>query len=137
MDQRVVLYDYALKHVGIPYKWGGNNPLTGFDCSGLVIDILQAAGVMRNVDMTAAELMEHFKSKIPEADFGALVFFGAGTASHVGFALNKTLMLEAGGGDHTVTSRSVAEEKGACVRIRPIARRNDLLAICWPPYPWK
>lgn len=36
---------YALKLVGMPYRYGGSHPSTGFDCSGLVQFSFRQAGV--------------------------------------------------------------------------------------------
>ena len=35
----------AMKYLGIPYKWGGARPKTGFDCSGLVQYVFARLGV--------------------------------------------------------------------------------------------
>ncbi len=34
----------ARKYLGVPYRWGGTDPRTGLDCSGLVIVALRDAG---------------------------------------------------------------------------------------------
>jgi cell wall-associated NlpC family hydrolase len=68
-----------------------------------------------------------------EIRFGTLLFFGETATtptgiSHIAFALDGKLMLEAGGGGSTTTSLEAAIKQGAFVRIRPISRRRDLRA---------
>jgi len=35
-DRAATLVDHALALIGVKYRWGGNTPKTGLDCSGLV-----------------------------------------------------------------------------------------------------
>ena len=121
-----------------PYRWGGDKPANGFDCSGLVIEMLQSVGVLPAGDWTSQGLYSLFLARgcqlQLEAEEGCLVFFGKSVTqiTHVGYALNSDLMLEAGGGDATTTSEARAIEQDARVRVRPIARRKDLVGILNP-----
>ncbi len=45
--------NYSLKFIGTPYKWGGNDPNAGIDCSGFVKQMYGTIGV--SLPRTAAE----------------------------------------------------------------------------------
>lgn len=136
-----ILFEYAMSLTGLPYRWGGDDPIKGFDCSGLCIELLKASGVYPDSsDRTAMGLYRLYVAGARNAaSLGTLAFFGAsaGAVTHMGFCLNSTLMLEAGGGDSKTLTETDAASQNAFVRVRPISRRKDLLALCHPPYTWK
>jgi cell wall-associated NlpC family hydrolase len=79
----------ALGLIGIRYKWGGNTPATGLDCSGLVRYVFQqVTGV--TLPRTARD-MSHLGTQVALADLqpGDLVFFDTRRTafSHVGIYL--------------------------------------------------
>lgn len=130
---------YAWRMVGIPYKWGGRNPLDGLDCSQLVQEVLTAGGRWPvGVDKTAQgiydELRRQGKPACSPPEAGALAFFGqsATALSHVGYVINRDLMIEAGGGDQHVVDRATATARGAMVRVRPIRARKDFFVCLMP-----
>lgn len=136
-----VLYDYATSFLGTPYRWGGDDPINGVDCSGLVIELLLAAGVLRRgYDAPSKALHKDLvrlgSLPVQTPDFGVCIFFGKSveTITHVGFCLNKFQMIEAGGGDATTTNPQAAAEKNAFVRIRPVSWRSDCVAMVMPKY---
>lgn len=139
MHSRAVLYDYAMSFVGLPYKWGGDDPIHGFDCSGFIIELLKAMGVVHNnFDTTANGLYRHHDiTRVNNPDFGVLAFFGNMRATHVSFCLNNTIHIEAGGGGSKTKTEKNAADQNAYLRVRPINSRSDLLGFGWPKYPFK
>jgi cell wall-associated NlpC family hydrolase len=76
----------ALGLVGTPYRYGGNTPEGGFDCSGLVNyvyrDMLDLRLPRSSRDLAAMQGPRIPEDRLATAD---LVFFGsAGAVSHVG-----------------------------------------------------
>ena len=128
---------YAMKMVGLPYIWGGDDTIIGFDCSGLCIELLTAFGGWQGGDTTAHGLYKHFIANAAshERRCGALVFYGhAERISHVGMLLSRALMLEAGGGGSKTVTKAAAAAQNAYIRIRPYTRRQDLVDIILPHY---
>ena len=83
--------------VGIPYRWGGNTPESGFDCSGLVRYVVARAADV-NLPRTTADISQRGESVAPdEVAPGDLIFFNTtGRAhSHVGIYVGKLRFVNA------------------------------------------
>lgn len=133
-----LLRDYALTFVGVPYKWGGSNPIEGLDCSGYVQLILAAAGMDPPGDQTAQALYNtlKLKSAIGVRELGSIAFYGPSLSqiSHVGFCLDSHRMIHAAGGNHLTLTPKDASLKNAFVKVTMINYRSDLIAILKPDY---
>ncbi len=61
----------ARKYLGVPYRWGGKDPATGLDCSGLVrVAVRDATGQTPPLDSYSQSRWSKFR-KIPRADVAA------------------------------------------------------------------
>ena len=94
----------ALGLVGTPYRYGGNTPESGFDCSGLVTYVFRDVLDLR-LPRTSRELAAVQGPRIaPERlAAGDLVFFGSsGNVSHVGIYVGEGRFVHAPSSGGTV-----------------------------------
>jgi cell wall-associated NlpC family hydrolase len=108
LAERVVLA--ALHERGVPYRYGGSSPLTGFDCSGLVYWSYAQVGLW--VPHSSYELAS-FGAPVPLGRIepgDVLVFHGEG---HVGIYVGHGEFVH-------------APHSGTRVRIEPLSARYDL-----------
>lgn len=129
---------FCEQELGKPYVWGAEGP-DAYDCSGFVQWALQPLNLDPPGDQTAAGMYRFFSSgrSTPvtgaQSRLGDLVFFGSEESiAHVALAWGGGKMLEAGGGGHKTTSIAIARQQKAEVRMRPIARRADLVGVLRP-----
>lgn len=133
---RSVALRYAWAFLGTPYKWAGDDPMAGFDCSGLAIEALTAVGLIpHNADLSAAALYWRFQAFQKDEGYpGCLVFYFNAKEEivHVGLMLDhKHVIQEAGGGSST-TDLPAAIKANAFAKIRPIDYRSGRRVICDP-----
>ena len=95
----------ALRYLGVPYQWGGASPITGFDCSGLVMYVYAQLGV-ELPHYAAAQYGYGVAVPFDQLQPGDLVFFSG--LSHVGIYI----------GDGEIVH---APETGDVVKITPLA----------------
>ncbi|MBM6615053.1 lysozyme family protein [Desemzia sp. RIT804] len=95
-----VIMDEALKYQGYPYIFGGSNPNTSFDCSGITQWTFQKAGItLPRTAQAQYDIMDHLP--LSEAEPGDLIFFHSTYATadyvtHVGIYVGNMRMYHAG-----------------------------------------
>jgi cell wall-associated NlpC family hydrolase len=134
-----ILRQYALQFINTPYRFGGKNPMTGLDCSGLVSELLKAAGVMpEHADLNAQGIFDLYSQDGKWNDFrmGSLVFYGADSKNidHVAVLVDDKTIMAANSGDHTTVDLETAERQNAFVKLRPIDWRKDRIAVIRPRF---
>lgn len=84
----------AKKQIGVRYRFGGSSPSTGFDCSGLMVHVFKANGIV--LPRTSHEQFSAL-TPVSEPQAGDLVFFNHGNRriNHVGLYLGNGQMLHA------------------------------------------
>lgn len=135
-----ILYDYAMKHVGLPYRWGGDDSIEGFDCSGFIQELLLSCGAHPSPgnDLTAQELFNAFNTtgSWNQYSLGSLAFYGVSVTriTHVAMLLDQYRIIEAGGGGSKTLTKQDAISQNAFIRIRHVNARSDLKAVIKPNY---
>jgi cell wall-associated NlpC family hydrolase len=101
----------AIGLVGTPYRYGGNTPGSGFDCSGLVDYVFRtAAGVRLPRTTRQMSALDAPRVTLGHLAPGDLVFFATegGGVSHVGIYVGKGRFVH-------------APDTGGTVRLDPLA----------------
>lgn len=132
---RTKAVEYLQRFIGLPYVWEGDDPLAGFDCSGLIVEVLQAVGIIPNKsDYTAAALYERFISGAIERGYaGCLVFWYSGDKIvHVEMMVDDFHTVGASGGGSKTETIADAIEHNAFIKQRPLSYRGDKFLIIDP-----
>jgi cell wall-associated NlpC family hydrolase len=102
----------AKKYVGVPYRWGGESPRTGFDCSGLTMVVYRLNGLelprsSRQQWQTGRPVK---RSRLQKGD---LVFFatsGGRRVSHVGIYVGDNKFLHSPGQGRKIRMSSLTSK---------------------------
>ncbi len=105
----------AQRYLGVPYRWGGADPATGLDCSGLVQRVYADLGI--SLPRVAADQARQGVPvpSLADARPGDLVTFGS-PAEHIGIYVGNGMMIDA---PHT----------GTDVRIEPVGTPTSIRRI--------
>jgi len=98
----------AKSTIGAPYKWGGNNPQRGFDCSGLMSYVHKNALGLK-IPRTAAKQRDNSRTiNFAQLQPGDMLFFKTGKKSnHVGVYIGNRKFIHAPSSGKRVTVASM------------------------------
>ena len=117
-DQASEVAVYAIGLVGTPYRYGGNTPESGFDCSGLIGHVYRTrAGT--TLPRTVAAL-QHWGQPLDAADVrsGDLVLFGRGDVpTHAGIYVGQGRFVHAPSTGGTVRLDPLSAKYWAAQRV--------------------
>ena len=115
----------AGRYVGVPYRWGGESPRTGFDCSGLTMVVYRLNGL--NLPRSSRQQWKAGRridrSRLKKGD---LVFFatsGGNSVSHVGIYTGGNKFLHAPGRGRQIQTSSLSSKY---YRARYVGARSYL-----------
>jgi len=125
VELREAIVTTARRYVGVPYRWGGESPRTGFDCSGLTmvvyringLDLPRSSGQQWQVGIS---IDRHQLRK------GDLVFFATRSGnkvSHVGIYTGGNKFLHAPGRGRRIQTSSLSSKY---YRARYVGARSYL-----------
>ncbi len=102
----------ARQYIGVPYRWGGESPQTGFDCSGLTMVVYRINGL--DLPRSSRQQWKVGKSiDRRQLKKGDLVFFatdGGNRVSHVGIYAGGNLFLHAPGKNRRIQTSSMSSK---------------------------
>jgi cell wall-associated NlpC family hydrolase len=111
---RAAVAKYGTQFQGVPYKWGGNDPLNGIDCSGFVKFLYGQIGL--NLPRTAAEqaLVGQPITRLEELRAGDRLYFWSserGKIGHTGVYLGNGYFVHSSSGHGGVATDPLSSPK--------------------------
>ncbi len=105
---RFRMIEVAKSTIGVPYKWGGNNPQRGFDCSGLMSYVHKNALGLK-IPRTAAQQRDNSRTiNYSQLQPGDMLFFKTGKkTNHVGVYIGDRKFIHAPSGGKRVKVASM------------------------------
>lgn len=125
-------WEIAKTMIGQPYIWGGDDPMTGYDCSGFVIEVLRSCGVLPNAqDFSAAGIYDYLtktkKCATPKSGSqGCFVFWKNASSSivHIEMCINEKMSIGASGGGSANTTIDVSKKTQGYVKVQDYTTRK-------------